>query len=123
MRALRTRLLLVVLAAVTIAFAALIVGFNVVLAHRLSNDANAVLRARATGALSSITTQNGRLVMREAPDEGAIESQIWVFAGYRRLEAPHANPVIDRAASALAGGPRRRVEITAHDVRLYAVPV
>jgi signal transduction histidine kinase len=123
MRALRTRLLLVVLGAVTIAFAALIVGFNVVLAHRLSNDADAVLRARATGALSSITTQNGRLVMREAPDEGAIESQIWVFAGHRRLEAPHANPVIDRAASALAGGPRTRLEITDHDVRLYAVPV
>src|SRR4051812_460375 len=123
MRALRTRLLLAVLAAVTIAFAALIIGFNVVLASRLSNDANAVLRARATAALSTLASRDGKLAIREAPDEGATESQVWVFAGYRKVEAPRASAAIDRAAASLAGGPRRRLDVANHDVRLYAVPV
>jgi signal transduction histidine kinase len=121
--ALRTRLLLAVLAAVTIAFAALIVGFNFVLANRLSHDANDVLRARAGAALSSLTAHNGRLTITEAPDEGALESQVWVFSGHRRIEAPRAKPAIDQAAAALDGAPRRRVEVKDQDVRLYAVPV
>ncbi len=123
MRALRTRLLLAVLAAVTIAFAALIIGFNFVLASRLSRDANDIVRARATAALSSLTTRNGKLGIREAPDEGATESQVWVFSGRRKVEAPRASAAIDQAAATLAGGPRRRLDVTDHDVRLYAVPV
>jgi signal transduction histidine kinase len=123
MRALRTRLVLAVLAVVTIAFAGLIGGFNVVLDHRLSNDANAVLNARAGAVLSSLTARNGRLGIREAPDEGALETDVWVFAGSRQLEGPRSRPAIRNAAAALAGGPRKRVEVPGQDVRLYAVPV
>jgi len=122
-RALRTRLLLAVLAAVTIAFAALIGGFNLVLSGRLSHDINEVLRARAAAQLSSLGTKEGRLVVREAPDEGALETDVWVFAGHRLLEGPRSNPTVRRSAAALAGGPRRRFDVPGHDTRLYAVPV
>ena len=46
-RGLQSRLVLAVLAVVVVAFAALLGGFNLVLANRLSHDANEVLRARA----------------------------------------------------------------------------
>jgi two-component system OmpR family sensor kinase len=122
-RALRTRLLLAVLVAVVIAFAVLIGGFNLVLANRLSRDANDVLRARATAALSSLTTKNGRIIVHEAPDASALDTNVWVFEGDRLLEGPRSNPTIRAASAALTGAPRRRVELTQQDTRLYSVPI
>jgi signal transduction histidine kinase len=121
-RTLRTRLLVAVLVAVTIAFAALIAGFNVVLTNRLSHDANEVLHARATAVLSSLTTKGGRLVAHEPPDEAGLESNAWVFEGHRLLEGPRSHPTIRKAAAALVGGPRRRVDV-GKNTRLYSVPV
>jgi two-component system, OmpR family, sensor kinase len=122
-RALRTRLFAAVMAAVTIAFVALIAGFNLVLASQLSHDADAVLRARASAELTSLNTSGGHLTVNEAPDQAALESDAWVYSGSRLLESPRANPETNKAAAALAGGPRRRVELPDQDVRLYAVPV
>ena len=48
----RLRLLAVVIAAVIAALAALIVGFNLLLEHNLSRDADNLLRARAAAALT-----------------------------------------------------------------------
>jgi two-component system, OmpR family, sensor kinase len=123
MRALRTKLLLAVVTAVTIAFAALILSFNVVLGHRLSQDANDVLHARAVARLSSLTTRNGKVAVGETPDEGALESDVWVFAGHRLLEGPRSNATIRRSVVALAGGPRRRVDVRVQDTRLYSLPI
>jgi signal transduction histidine kinase len=108
---------------VIIALAALFGAFNLVLANRLSHDANAVLHARADAVLSSLETDHGRLVVREAPDEAAIESDAWVFSGRRLVEGPRSSPATNRAAFALAGGPRRHFDVPGRDTRLYAVPV
>jgi two-component system OmpR family sensor kinase len=94
-----------------------------VLASRLSHDANDVLQARADAVLSSITTDRGHLVVREAPDEAALESDVWVFSGRRLVEEPRSSPATKRAALALAGGPRRRLDVPGRDTRLLAVPV
>jgi signal transduction histidine kinase len=123
MRALRTKLLLAVVTAVTIAFAALILSFNVVLGHRLSQDANDVLHARAVARLSSLTTRNGKVAVGETPDEGALESDVWVFAGNRLLEGPRSNPTIRKSVAALVGAPRRRVDVQVQDTRLYSLPI
>jgi signal transduction histidine kinase len=120
---LQTRLVLAVLAVVVIAFVALLGGFNLVLADRLSHDANEVLKARAQAELATLTTEQGRLVMREAPDAAAVESEAWVFAGRRLVERPRTRAEVTRTAAQLAGGPRRRLELPAQDIRLYAVPV
>src|SRR5690242_3427847 len=114
-----------VLAVVFVALLAVIGGFNLVLSNRLSRDANEVLKARAAGALSSITTVHGRLVLRDTPDQGALEGEVWVFdARNQLLEGPRrSRPVIRSGAASLAGGPRRHVELGDADVRLYAVPV
>jgi signal transduction histidine kinase len=122
-RALRPRLMLVVAFGAAGMLAALTVGFNVVLDARLNGDLNDLLHQRAAAHLDGLGTAGGRLRLPEAPDEGAIDTPIWVFAGQKVLERPVARLAEDRAALALAGGPRRIVEVGATDTRLYAVPI
>jgi two-component system, OmpR family, sensor kinase len=124
-RGLRTRLVMAVLAVVFIALMALIGGFNLVLQDRLSRDANEVLRARVAGVLSSLSAGEGRIVIHDTPDQAALEGDVWVFNDRSRLlEGPRrSRPRIFKAASSLAGGPRRHLELGDPDVRLYAVPV
>jgi signal transduction histidine kinase len=114
-----------VLAVVLIALVALIGGFNLVLADRLSRDADEVLRARVAGVLPGLTTDAGRLVVRNSPDQAALEGDVWVFGENGRLvEGPRrSRPAIFKAAASLAGGPRRHLEPADADARLYAVPV
>ncbi len=111
------------LAVVAIALVALIGGFNLVLASRLSHDADEVLQARATAVLSTVSTGGGRLVVREAPDRAALEGDAWVFEGNRLIEGPRSKPEIESAARSLASAPRGHIELSDDDVRLYAVPI
>jgi len=98
--------------------------FNVVLASRLSSDADGLLRSRVAGELAALDVVGGRLRLSEAPDEASIDTQLWVFAGRSELESPGSAPEsVRRAARALAGGPTRRVELSNPDVRVLAVPV
>jgi signal transduction histidine kinase len=114
-----------VLAVVLIALLGMIGGFNLVLRDRLSHDADEVLKARAAGVLAGLTTAHGKLVLRDAPDQAALEGEAWVFDNSARLlEGPRrSTPQITRAAALLAGGPRRHIELADADVRLYAVPI
>ena len=119
----RGKLLLLVVAAVAAALAALIVGFNLLLAHNLSRNADSLLRARAGAELGLLQAAGTRLVLGEAPDDAAADTGIWVFSGQRVLEAPRASVAVDAAARRLAGGPSRVVEVHSADLRLYAAPV
>lgn len=122
-RSLRTRLMLVVAAGATIVLVLLTAAFNVVLGARFRHDADDLLRQRASAHLSTLQIGSGTLRAPEAPDAGAVDSPIWVFAGLRALERPAAPAADQRGAAVLAGGPRRYLEIPSFDVRLYAVPV
>src|SRR5207245_901630 len=62
-------------------------------------------------------------VLPEAPDDKALDSQIWVFQGRRVLERPTSGSANDNAAGALASGPRRIHDVPGTRTRLYAVPV
>ncbi|MGZ4200793.1 MAG: HAMP domain-containing protein, partial [Thermoleophilaceae bacterium] len=118
----RGRLLVSAVSAVAVVLGALTVGFNLVLGDRLETDANSVVQGRASAELSAIhVNQRGRIVLAEAPDDNALDSQIWVFEGRRALERPRASVEVDNAAAALAGGPRRVDNV--HSTRLYAVPI
>ena len=122
-RSIRSRLLLAVVAAVAVALAATIAGFNLLLRHSLSRNADQVLHARAAAQLAQLDPVGGRLVVAEAPDERAADSPVWVFAGGRVLEAPRVGETLTRAARSLVGGPPRTLGVPALDARLYAVPV
>jgi signal transduction histidine kinase len=112
-----------VLASVGVALIAVVVGFNLLLATRLSSDADAVLRARASAELATLRIVNGRIKVAEAPDEGALDSQVWVFAGSREVEGPRTAAVLNRAAAALARRGGGHVELSSPRSRLYAAPV
>jgi signal transduction histidine kinase len=120
---LRGRLLLSAVAAVAVVLGALTVGFNLVLEDRLETDANSVVQSRASGELSALRVVTGRIVLSEAPDDNALDSQIWVFEGRRALERPRSSPAVEQAAAALSSGPRRFQNVQATRTRLYAVPV
>lgn len=118
----RRRLMLVVVAAVACAVAALVASFNVILGHTLDRDSRDLARTRANAQLGLLTTRNGQLTVREAPDDASADAYIWVFAGKTAIEHPPAGRSIDAAARALAGGPARFEDVPAAEIRLYAAP-
>ena len=90
---------------------------------RLRTDADNVLRERAATVLRGLGTVDGRLSVIEAPDQGAIDAQTWIFAGQRPLEQPaHVDPRNQRQADARAAPAGFSTE-DATDTRLYAAPV
>ena len=119
----RHRLLLAVVAAVAVAVAGLVIGFNVILARTLDRDARDLVRSRAAAQLTSLRTTGGRLTVGDAPDVRSVDAYVWVFAGSRVIERPRAAPAINRAAQSLAGRPARFFDVASDDTRLYAEPV
>src|SRR5437588_11853414 len=101
----RRRLFLVVVSALALSLAALIAGFNLLLDRNLSRDADNVVRARAAAKVAQLHTQQGRLVLGEAPDAAVPDTPVWVFANGHTLEAPRAGDHVTAAARRLAGGP------------------
>jgi two-component system, OmpR family, sensor kinase len=120
---LRGRLLVSVLVVIGFVLAALTVGFNIVLGDRLDRDASGVVQARAAAELASLRVGQGRIALGEAPDEGAPDTQIWVFQGTKALERPRSAVANDAAAAALARDAETRRDVAATDTRLYALPV
>lgn len=123
LRGVRTRLLLAVLAAVTVALAAATIGFNLLLVRSNADDADSLLRQRAASERSQITVRNGRLHLEEGFDGPVGESHIWIFDGPRAIEQPRSNPETIAAARTLARGPSRFVSVQGTDERLFALPV
>jgi signal transduction histidine kinase len=120
---LRTRLTASAIAGATITLATLITAFNLVLDARLRTDADNVLRERAATVLRGLGTVDGRLSVIEAPDQGAIDAQTWIFAGQRTLEQPAgADPRNQRAARSLAAMSSGFRTVEATDTRLQATP-
>jgi signal transduction histidine kinase len=120
---LRGRLLASVVGAIALVLALLTAGFNFVLEDRLDRDANNVVEARASAEVAALRVAHGRIVLPEAPDERVLDSQIWVFEGRRVLERPASGRKNDRAAAALAAGPRGLHDVPGTQTRLYAAPV
>ena len=121
---LRARLAASAVLGAAIALAILVLAFNLVLDAVLRTDADNVLRERAATVLRGLGTVDGRLSVIEAPDQGAIDAETWIFAGGRTLEQPAgADPGSQRAAEALAQAGSRFETLNASDTRLHAVPV
>jgi signal transduction histidine kinase len=123
---LRGRLTAIVFLAAAATLTALTAGFNLALRSSLHHDADQVLVGRASAAIDTLRVGAGRIRAVESPDQRAVDAQVWVFSGRRVIERPPVAPVapvVDRAASLLAGGPRAHLEEPSTDTRLYAVPV
>ena len=119
----RTRLLLVVLAAIVVAVAGLVAGFNLVLERTLDHNSRDLVHSRAIAQLNSLRIEHGRLRTGEAPDGRGSDTYAWVFRGRRALERPRAGATVERAARGLSGGARRYRDVSTADTRLYAEPI
>ena len=122
-RSIRGRLFITVVAAVGLSLAAMIAGFNLLLQHNLSRSADQLARARAASELSLVRTHGGRVTVGETADDAAVDSNAWVFAGSRTLEAPRAGEELSVAARALAARAPAKVDDHTSDRRLYGVPI
>ncbi len=120
---LRSRLTIIVALGGVLALGALTAGFNLALRSSLHDDADKVLSGRASAALGAVTVRHGRVGSQEAPDQGVVDAQVWVYSGQRAIERPRAEPAVQALAESLVGGPIRYADESATDTRLYAVPV
>lgn len=119
----RTRLLLAVVGAVSLALLIGVAAFNLLLDQRLTDSEIAVARGQAAAESSTLRVIGGQLVTPETPDEGVkIGSPVWVFDGKRPLETPRVAPSLTALATSLADGPERTMRVN-EQIRLYALPV
>src|ERR1700694_3540353 len=123
MRNIRTRLLVIVLLALAAALAVSTVGFNLLFARTTSRSADSLLRARGSSELGLLALRHGRLVASETRDDSLADTKIWIFSHSRVIERPREQTSVDGIAGSLAGGPPRLLNVSATDVRLYAVPI
>jgi signal transduction histidine kinase len=122
-RSIRGRLFVTVVGAVALALVAMIAGFNLLLQHNLSRNADQLLRARAGAELALVRVQNGKVTVGETADDAAVDSKSWVFSGGRTLEAPQTGASLASTASALAARAPATEELAQNDTRLYAAPI
>ncbi len=123
LRDVRTRLLLAVLAAVTVALAAATVGFNLLLVYANADDADSLLRQRADAERAQVAVVKGRIRLQETFGESVGDSHIWIFQNGRAIEQPRSHPLTTAAALELVGGPSRFVTVKQTHERLYSIPV
>jgi signal transduction histidine kinase len=122
-RGVRTRLLLAVLGAVTVALAAATIGFNLLLVLSNADDADSLLRQRVAAERAQITVTDGQLRV-DPNDVGPVgESHIWIFDRRRAIVQPRSDPATIEAAYALARGSEKFMTVKGTDERLYALPV
>jgi signal transduction histidine kinase len=123
-RGVRTRLLLVVVGALAIALGVATIGFNVLLAHAASRDANTLLRARASSELALLHVEGKTITVTETKSDPLGDSRVWIFRGVTPVVQPRAKPETTLAARSLAGGPVHFMNVPDEsDERLYAVPI
>jgi signal transduction histidine kinase len=123
--ALRGRVVVAATLVLAIGVGAIGVGLNVLLDHRLSADANAVLRARADAPQTTVSLVDGRVVVREGTRDEAFDREAWVFADGAVVARPVTSAALYRAATALSRLTGERIRDAAGDVdvRLLAEPV
>jgi two-component system, OmpR family, sensor kinase len=123
LRDVRTRLLLAVLAAVTVALAAATIGFNLLLVYANADDADSLLRQRADAERAQIAVVKGRIHLEETFGESVGDSHIWIFEKGRAIEQPRAHPLTTAAALELVGEPSRFTTVKQTHERLYSLPI
>lgn len=122
-RTLRGRVSLLGLAVIAAWVLMLTVVFNVVLANRLSHEADTVLRTRATTAAATVDVDaEGVVGVREEPEDVALDAGIWVYSGTRAVKRPSGAPDLQSAADGLAGRGTRYAN-RGDDYRLFALPL
>jgi signal transduction histidine kinase len=99
---LRIRVTALAVLAAALVVALLVGTFNVVLAASFDRDVNRTLRTKAAAAATTTTVTGGRVVVRDSPNDAAIDREVWVYAGSRAIVRPPGGAALQRAAAALS---------------------
>ncbi|MFJ2645157.1 ATP-binding protein [Streptomyces sp. NPDC087420] len=102
----------------------LTVAFNAVLGARLRQEADDLLRTRATAVASTIEVRSdGRFAVREPVDDRALDVGVWIYRGGSVIERP-AGASSEATADRLAGqGSAFAQSPDPYATRFYALPV
>lgn len=122
-RSLRNRLTLVLAIGSAVLVAILVLGFNVFLQNQSRADLDRRLAERASAALSNVEVRSDAVHVREAPNDQALDQEVWVYARGLRIEHPAASAVTDQLAAALARLPGSYRDVPGLDVRLHSVAI
>ncbi|GAA1712548.1 sensor histidine kinase [Streptomyces yatensis] len=102
-RTLRGRLSLVALTTAALLMTFLTVAFNTVVRHHLQRQADDELRTRAAAVATTVDTSGPTVRVRESPDDGLLDTNVWIYTGTRLLEQPPSPAVsLTHAAEQLA---------------------
>lgn len=123
LRDVRTRLFLIVVAALAVALMCATIAFNLLLAHSAAQDADSVLRQRASSERAQVQVVDGHVRIAETLNDAPGDSSVWVFDGTRAIERPRARADTFAAARALAQQGRRFNTVEDADERLYGSPI
>ena len=85
----------------------LTVLFGALLDHRLSSEAENVVRGRAESALATVHVSAGALSTTES--DAILDTGIWVYEGTTAIERPRGAPALQAEADRLAGSHDRLV--------------
>lgn len=116
----------VTIVAVGVLMAALIllgVVGNFILTNRLKADVDSVLRSRAAAQSATLERVNGKVQVREASADAALDNRSWVYANGSWVEQSSAPSSVQDAVKELAQAPGTGFKSVGERVRLYARPV
>jgi two-component system, OmpR family, sensor kinase len=123
-RDVRTRLLIAVLASLTVGLAVATLGFNLLLAHTTSHNVDTLLRQRVASERALIRVRDGTVVASEGRGDATADSRIWIFQGRRAIEAPATAARTRAAVDSLVGRTGGRfLDVGDADERLLAEPL
>jgi two-component system, OmpR family, sensor kinase len=122
-RGLRERIWITVVAGIAVVLLALTAGFNLLIANRLTHEADSVVVARATAELDALKVNRTGIDLTETFDAGAPDTPTWVFQGARPLEEPHANAAERAAALRLTARGPGFSGAPGTSIRVYGLPV
>ena len=120
---LRGRVTLAAVGVLAVAFLAIGLAFNVLLASRLHADASNILRGRATAQIATLDLSGGHVRVEEAANDAALDRDAWVYSGNRLIEGPTATPPGLQSDVSRLVSTGRPGEETVGTTRLRAVPV
>jgi signal transduction histidine kinase len=122
---LRGRLTLLALLTTALWTVLLTVGFNLLLGARLRAEEDGLLRTRAAAVSATVQTgPGGTLAVRDARDDTALDTDTWIYEGYRAVERPRAAAVVQAYADRLARSGERFSRMSEPvAIRFYGQPI
>ncbi|WP_028065940.1 sensor histidine kinase [Solirubrobacter soli] len=100
------------------------IALNLVLATRLSADADTILENRADALLATLDTRAPTLRVRDNGGDAVLDEQAWVFdADGKAVERPPVDDEVNATASGLARVTQPTTKTIEEEVRLLAAPI